>query len=205
MLPGMGMAASAFAEHGMVAAVHDRGLAVDILAVQPDVVTYLEGDIAAELERDIVAPALARHYTRIWLLGVSLGGMGALLYASAHADKLAGIVLLAPFLGTRGTVAELAKSGGLDAWSAANSGATLLEQRLLLWLRGFVSRPPPSPVLYLGYGRADRFAPGHRLLAKNLPAQRVVTDEGGHDWACWLALWERLLDGGPCQRIAWAG
>ncbi len=200
MLPGVGIEAAEFAQHGMVAAVHTLGLAVDIVAVHPDLELYLDGDIAAALHRAIVEPALTQGYTRIWLLGISLGGMGALLYASAHAEQIAGLVLLAPFLGTRGTVAEVAAAGGLAAWSPAGSIATDQEQRMLLWLRDFLRRRPASPALYLGYGSADRFAPGHRILAELLPDVDVVTAEGGHDWDTWLTLWRGVLNRSPFTR-----
>jgi hypothetical protein len=197
MLPGVGIEAAEFAEHGMVAAVHAHGLAVDIAAVHPGLELYLDGDMAAALHRTIVEPALRQGYARIWLLGISLGGMGALLYANAFARHVEGLVLLAPFLGTRGTIAELAKAGGLASWSPARSAATESEQCVLAWLQDFLVRRPACPALYLGYGREDRFAPGHRILAELLPEDYVVTAEGGHDWDTWLALWRLVLDASP--------
>ncbi len=200
MLPGIGIDAEAFAARGMVAAVHGRGLAVDIVAVRPDLELYLDGDIAAALHDAVVAPALARGTTRIWLLGISMGGMGALLYLAAYAAQVEGLVLLAPFLGTKGTVAELAEAGGLAAWPVARSAATALEQRMLVWLRDFLAQPRSRPALYLGYGTEDRFATGHRLLAARLPKDRVLTAAGGHDWATWLMLWQGVLDAAPFSR-----
>lgn len=193
MLPGVGIEASEFADRGMVAAVHERGLPVDVIAARPVLDLYLDGTIDDVLHRRVIAPALAQGYKRLWLLGISLGGMGALLYASAHTAHVEGVVLLAPFLGTQGTVAELAGAGGLASRSVLQS-ATAPEQRMLDWLRDFFARRPASPALYLGYGRRDRFAQGHRLLAEQLPTERIVTTDGGHDWDTWLALWQRALD-----------
>ena len=220
MLPGVGIEAAEFAENGMVAAAHAGSydaladshagaladshagaLAVDIIAVHAELELYLDGEIAPALHRAIVEPALVQGYARIWLLGISLGGMGALLYASAHAAQVEGLILLAPFLGTRGTIAEIAKKGGLAAWSPAGSIATDQEQRMLVWLRDFLLSPPPSPVLYLGYGEDDRFAPGHRLLAGLLPDTNVITAAGGHDWNTWLTLWRGILDTSPFKSI----
>jgi pimeloyl-ACP methyl ester carboxylesterase len=190
MLPGAGIEAEAFAENGMVAAAQAHGEAVDVIAARPELELYLDGGVAAALH-EVVEPALAEG-ERFWLLGISLGGMGALLYAAAHEDRVAGIFLLAPFLGTKGTVAEVAKAGGLAAWREKESAATEAEKRMLVWLRDLPKRPE-SPPVYLGYGRADRFAPGHFLLAAHLPADRVVTADGGHDWQTWAALWQGLL------------
>lgn len=196
MLPGAGIVARDFGEHGMVAAVHERGLAVDIIAAQPAIDLYLDGDVVEALHRAVIEPALAQGYTRIWLLGISLGGMGALLYARRHADKVAGLVLLAPFLGTQGTIAEVEAAGGLASWSPEGSGATARETRLLAWLRDFLARRPAKPLVYLGFGEADRFARAHRMLGALLPADCVMTVAGGHDWESWTELWRRLLDGG---------
>jgi len=197
MLPGAGIAADEFAEHGMVASVHELGLPVDIAAAHPDLGLYLDGGVTAALHRAVVEPALARGFSRIWLLGISLGGMGALLYASAYPDHVEGIVLLAPFLGTKGTTAELVRAGGLSAWSPAGSIATEPEQRLLLWLQGHLARRIEAPVLYLGYGQGDRFADAHRTLATELPADRVLVTPGGHDWPTWAKLWRQLLARAP--------
>jgi pimeloyl-ACP methyl ester carboxylesterase len=197
MLPGVGNDAAAFAANGMVAAVQARGLAVDMIAVQPQLDLYLEGDVAAALHEGIIEPARAQGYARIWLLGISLGGMGALHYTRAHQAGVEGVVLLAPFLGTRGTIAELARAGGLASWPPAGSAATALEQLMLAWLQKFLAQQTDSPKLYLGYGSDDRFAPGHKMLAAALPANRVVTAAGGHDWETWLQLWQLILEQAP--------
>ena len=197
MLPGAGIEASEFADRGMVAAVHQRGLAVDIVAARLDLDLYLDGDVAAALHRAVVEPALAMGYSRLWLLGISLGGMGALLYASHYARGVEGLVLLAPFLGTQGTVAEILASGGITAWSTAGSNATASERRILTWLQEFIALRPTLPALYLGYGCTDRFARGHELLGDHLPEHVIVSRDGGHDWPTWLDLWGRVLDLAP--------
>ena len=57
------------------------------------------------------SPALARGVTTIWLAGISLGGFGALRYAEAHREIVEGLLLLSPFLGSRGLIAEVAAAG----------------------------------------------------------------------------------------------
>jgi pimeloyl-ACP methyl ester carboxylesterase len=193
MLPGAGIEAADFAANGMIAAVHERGLAVDITATRPDQALYLDGGVAAQLHDAIVNPARVAGYKHIWLLGISLGGMGALLYADQYEAHLDGIILLAPFLGTQGMIAEIGQAGGLGAWSPS-AATPAIEGRMLAWLQKYLTRRPLHPKLYLGYGEADRFARGHRLLAAELPAEHVTTDAGGHDWKTWLALWHGLLD-----------
>ncbi len=197
MLPGVGIAATDFATEGMVAAVHARAPSVDMIATRPDLDLYLDGAIAEALHRLIIAPAQAQGYTRIWLLGISLGGMGALMYAAQFPGIVEGLVLLAPFLGTQGTVAELVRAQYLTAWSAAGSAATAPELQVLTWLQHHAARRAQRPALYLGFGRTDRFADGHRLLAESLPADQVFSQPGGHDWETWRGLWSQLLDTDP--------
>ena len=197
MLPGVGIEVGEFAERGLVAAVHERGLPADIVAVRPDVGDYLDNRAAASIHEAVVELALAQGYTRLWLLGISLGGMGALLYASAHAARVEGLVLMAPFLGTQGTIAEIAAAGGLASWSSEGSAATASECQILVWLQELLARPRERPALYLGYGEGDRFSRGHRLLAERMPKERVMIAEGGHDWPTWATLWQRVLDARP--------
>jgi pimeloyl-ACP methyl ester carboxylesterase len=196
MLPGAGIRAAEFAAQGMVEALHAHGLPVDVAVVEPDLALYLEDGVAAALHRHVIEPARAQGYQRIWLLGISLGGMGALLYASAHPAHVEGLVLLAPFLGTRGTMAALAKAGGLGP-ETQSLATTAPEQRLLGWLTAHLARGASAPALYLGYARQDRFAPGHRLLAAHLPPARTAIHDGGHDWPAWSALWRELLTRAP--------
>jgi pimeloyl-ACP methyl ester carboxylesterase len=197
MLPGAGIEGTDFAEHGMTAAVHELGLPADIIIAHPDLGLYLEDGVTEVLHRAVIEPALARGHRHIWLLGISLGGMGALLYASKYQQYIEGIILIAPFLGTRGTTAELARAGGFTDWAATNSTATAPEQHLLLWLQSHLASPAQSPAIYLGYAQQDRFAPAHKLLAQHLPPSRVAITPGGHDWPSWTALWRQLLSLSP--------
>lgn len=205
MLPGVGIEASDFVDRGFVASVHERGLPVDVVAAHLELDLYLDDAVATEIHRAIIEPAQKKGYTRIWFLAISLGGMGALLYARSKMANVEGMVLLAPFLGTRGTIAEVARAGGLAAWSARGSMATPAERRLLLWLKEFMSQPQGSPALYLGYGLRDRFAPGHAMLADLLPRDRAVTADGGHDWETWAKLWREVLDAEPFTKSGGLG
>ncbi|HYP64127.1 MAG TPA: hypothetical protein VEQ16_09575 [Acidocella sp.] len=193
MLPGAGSNAQDFAANAMIAAAHEAAPDIDIIVAAPDIALYLEDGVTEILHRIVVEPALARGITRIWLLGISLGGMGALLYARAYQQHIEGLFLLAPFLGTKGTVAELTRAGGLLRWSPAGSKATIPEQNLLTWLQSRLTADETAPALYLGYAAQDRFSPAHKMLAACLPPQRVAHIEGDHDWPSWRALWRQLL------------
>lgn len=192
MLPGAYSRPGEFIEAGFVDAMRRRGLAADVWIPDAHLRYYEERSVFVRLEEDVLAPARSR-YPRIWIVGISLGGFGALGCAALQADALAGIVLLAPYLGTRTVLQEIAAAGGPAAWrqrviAGGGPAADDMERRNWLWLTA-----PTRPV-YLGYGVEDRFAPQLRALDTVLPAGRITTVPGGHDWPPWLALWNGWLD-----------
>ena len=174
LLPGAYMRAGDFAAHGF-----------DGIPLETGMEPYLDGSIVERLHAAI-APTRP-----VWLAGISLGGMGALLYAKAHPEAVAGLLLLSPFIGTRGTVAEVIQAGGFDSWEPPSGDAATEDHLLLQWLKSCRGRLN----IHLGYGESDRYAASFRLLADLLPAERVMSVAGGHDWATWKILWDRLL---PC-------
>jgi pimeloyl-ACP methyl ester carboxylesterase len=192
MLPGAGIAAEEFAAQGLVAAAQAGGRIVDVIAAEPDQGLYLEGAVAPVLEQSVIAPARAAGYRRLWLLGISLGGMGALSCAAACPEEIEGLILLAPFIGTHGTIAELTRDGGFMDWRPETSAATPPERRILSWLQERLGGAS-GPQIWLGHATNDRFAAGHRLLAAALPETQTVLVEGGHDWAAWRAIFQALM------------
>ena len=195
MLPGAQDRARDLVEQGFVQALRTRGLAVDAVVVDAHFDHYLEHSIVAQLEQDIIAPLRRGGLARIWLMGISLGGTGALSYVREHSGAIEGVILLAPFLGTRGLIAEIARAGGLQRWQPGAIAPQDEERRLLAWLRQYRAGDPVLPRICLGYGTEDRYAPASLMLAQQLPERQVMTIPGGHDWPTWLKLWERWLDG----------
>ena len=49
------------------------------------------------LKEDVINPAKEKGYTKIWLVGISLGGLGSLLYAMEHPSDIEGMLVLAPY------------------------------------------------------------------------------------------------------------
>jgi hypothetical protein len=195
LLPGFGMRAGDFVSHGFIAAAHRHAPTVDILVAEPDLDLYLDGKVAARLA-SLVACHRAAGYARIWMGGISLGCFGALLAASA-CDAIEGLVLLAPFLGTQGLIAEIERAGGFRAWEPGDAAERDPERRLLAWIARCDRAATEKPFIYLGYGVSDRFAAASRLLATVLPPGRTHTLEGAHDWPCWVRLWRSLLAADP--------
>ena len=205
MLPGAYSLPQEFISAGYVPALRERGVAADVVIADAHLGYFNDHSVLRRLREDVVAPARAQGYPRVWLVGISLGGFGALLYASLHgrdpANGVDGVLAVAPYLGSRGLQAEMLAAGGPRSWADANAstaprpveeGANPDDVEWALW--HWLARPPAdAPLVYLGYGAEDRLADGHRLLAGALPPERVSTVPGGHDWPPWLALWQQWL------------
>ncbi|RYF74462.1 MAG: alpha/beta hydrolase, partial [Comamonadaceae bacterium] len=179
--------------------VRERHLAADVMLVDANVSYYYDQTFIERLHSSVIAPQRARGYRSIWLVGISIGGFGALIHELARPGSVDGIVALAPYLGRRPLGAEISKAGGLRVWKSPEGPPPDEEadRKLWPWLQQYAAAPLSTsglPPLYLGYGLSDRFASNHRLLADALPAGHVFTTDGGHDWPQWSALWRKVLD-----------
>src|SRR6476659_4794331 len=76
-LPGRRDRASDFVRHEFVGLAQSRVRGLDCLTVDATLGYYLDGSVAERLQREIIEPARANGYREIWLMGVSMGGLGA--------------------------------------------------------------------------------------------------------------------------------
>ncbi len=74
LLPGAHMTPAEMQAEGLVAAVRQRGLAVDVLVAGASMDYVYDGSLLRRLHDDVIAPYRARGYRRVWLAGISLGG-----------------------------------------------------------------------------------------------------------------------------------
>ncbi len=189
MLPGRGDRAISFQTAGFLDSV--EGSDFDVIAVDAHFGYYKERSLVPRIHEDVVVPAKENGYENIWLLGISMGGMGALLYAEQHPDIVDGIILLAPYLGDPGLAKEIEGAGGLTSWSPEDSSFMDHEVAVWDWLKNSRTEQNPVPV-YLGYGESDRFASNYAALKGELAGLNIVTEEGGHKWTTWSQLWSRI-------------
>jgi pimeloyl-ACP methyl ester carboxylesterase len=192
-LPGRWNRAVQFETAQFVQAVYDAGIQADMVAVEAHYGYYATRTVVTRLREDVIAPARAQGYTQTWLVGVSMGGLGALLYVRAYPEDLTGVVALAPFLGDTDVITEIRAAGGVQHWHPATIAPGDAQRQLWQWLKTSLARPEGSPAIYLGYGQQDRLAPAHHLLASTLPATQVLTTRGGHNWQTWRPLWQAFL------------
>ena len=198
LLPGAYDTPQDFQHQGFVQAVRQRQLPVDLLLLDAHTGYYTAQQITDRLLHEVVAPARAEGYARIWLVGISLGGYGALLFAQQHPQLVDGLFVMAAFLGRRDLPAAIGQAGGLRAWDGQLDGADAHDLALWRWLRERALAPnAPQPPLWIGYGDSDRFVASNRLIAATLPPEHVLVTDGGHTWAPWQRLWGEFLDRHP--------
>ena len=189
-LPGAYNAAEDFVRAGFGAAVSQRGLPLDLEFIDLELRYFGDNHALQELRTEIVLP-LREAGIAVWLAGISLGGSLALEFAAAHSGELAGLCLLAPYLGNRMLIEEIIQAPGLGAWQPGELAETDAERRIWRYIK---NRRMDAAPLYLGFGREDRFSSALQLLAGILPSEWVEVIEGGHDWRTWAMLWENILD-----------
>lgn len=194
LMPGFGDSDTDFDRHGFIAELRARKLSVDTVSANSKVGYYARGMLAERMDTDIMAPN-TRGYEQVWMVGVSMGGMGSLLTTQRH-PEVVGVVLIAPFLGESDLISEILQAGGLAAWKAppkvAVQNGDNYQRDTWRWLQGAVRAP--SPAIYMLSGDRDPGMRAHRLLGSNLPPERVFHDRGDHDWGPWKRLWIDFLD-----------
>ncbi len=190
-LPGALMTPQHMVDAGMFRAVRERGLNLDLQAVNLHALGDSNREALRVLADEVVTPA-RKQYEQVWLTGISRGGQLTLSCLAEHATRVDGVCLLAPYPGNRLTTNRIRKAGGIHAWEPSAVELQDAEFRLWNWLKS----PDFSAPMFLGYGAQDRFADGMQLLVQQLPRATFVDVAGEHDWAAWMPLWRRFLDAG---------
>ncbi len=192
-LPGAGDVGRAFEAEGFVQLVRDSGLSVDLVAADATFAYYGKKAAFDRIRLDVVQPARAKGYAQTWVAGISMGGMGALLFARKEPELVDGVVAFAPYLGDLDLQREIEASGGLVWWSPPAGALHNYQRDLWRWLKELSDGSRRRPSLYLAYGEQDGMSPAHRALEQALPQNRVFHAPGGHEWPVWRALFARFL------------
>jgi len=204
LLPGALDRPEKFDRKGFITLAREMGLNADLMAVDSHLGYFRNRTFPERFREDILAPAQARGYRQIWLVGISLGGFGSLLYTRLDPDAIEGVVAIAPFLGDE-TVREIRAAGGVRQWQPPSENASRQDRppqargredaarELWQFLKGYETPAEESPTLVVAFGTEDRSVTGHRMLAELLPESQVFTAPGGHDWKAWRELWRQVL------------
>ncbi len=196
VLPGRGDDLAGLLRHRVAEQVQRQWSDADVLLTGLTMAYYRDGQAVARLDREIVRPALGR-YRQVWLAGISLGGMGALLYDRAHPGAIHGLLLLSPYLGDAPIRREILAAGGLASWQpgpAQPIGPQTFQRELWRYLKLWREQPRRTATTWLAYGDREDFRAPIELMAPLLPPGHVVMLPGGHDWTLWSAALPILLE-----------
>lgn len=203
LLPGLGDTPAHFDRHGFLDEVKGADAPCDVVVVDAHFGYYREAVLPQRLADEVLSP-LRERYQQVWLVGVSMGGYGALLVTEARPELVDGLVLISPFLGVPSRVRPLVErveaAGGLLQYRGEFAGRTRPRKHFLevepvwSWLS---TRDEAGPRLVLAWGAADGFARLHRAAATALPTEDVLALEGGHEWETFAALWRRVVASAP--------
>ncbi len=197
VLRGMGGSEQSYEKYGFIDAMQQQYPEFDVLVPNAHFGYYRKRTIKERLSIDIIDPAIADGYEEIWLAGVSMGGLGSLLYLRCCEAKIAGVVLLAPYSGRGGLHKDI--NAYLDGeqgppWAGSERSADSIPA---LW-RWMVENKEVlgDGRVWLGYGDEDRLS-GHQLLARLMPDDQVVEVSGGHKVKVFMRMWDEILSRDP--------
>ena len=194
LLPGFGDGPTAFEERGFVAALKRGAPDYDIVAADAHFGYYRTRSLIARLDQDVIGPLRQAGYRELWLVGASMGGHGAVAYARVHPERIAGLLLFAPYMGPREVVQEVQRAGGLcqyrppsryvddqEGFARANFG--FLRERVC---------DKHDLSLWVAVGQSDGLHLADAVLGKALEPARFLTLPGGHGWKVWTPAVERI-------------
>ena len=178
-----------FEEAGFLALVHKYYPTIDCITVYTHASYFRTGNLIERFQKDVLAEYRRQGYKNIILVGVSMGGFGALWLHHFYATDIAGMVVIAPYLGGDflGDIiaSNFRKSLAIDEGDLEFNALAMqmIDQQM----------PSLTNKMLLAYGQQDRYANNIVQFANKLPASSVIASSGGHGWATWTPIWEIIL------------
>jgi len=192
-LPGRRDSFGVYARRGFAEMALEAGVVADFIEADAHFGYYEAQTISRRLEADIVGRAHDHGVQKIWIAGISMGGLGGALYAREHPEGVRGVISISPYLGDE-EPRTVAAAGGLARYRMGPPRAVAdYERELWGWLKRYTEDGAGRPPIYLGIASDDDLAPSQRLLGDALPRGRVFVEKGGHDWKTWTKLWKDVL------------
>jgi Putative esterase len=189
VLPGRADNVEVMSKFGIAEAIQRSWPSAEVLLTSATLDYYLDGGLERRLHEEIILPARKRGVTEIWLVGASLGGMGALLYERAHPGEVQGIVLLAPYLGKTKLLREIAEAGGIHSWNPGIEpqpmSASTYQRELWRYLKSLSLQPERAARIWIAFGDQDRLSKAIPVIAPLLPGDHILERPGAHKWSVW--------------------
>ena len=197
VLPGRGDDLASLQRKDMADTIQTTWPAADVILTGLTMPFYRQGQAAKRLHDEIIAPARGNGHREIWLLGISLGGMGAVLYEREYPGQIDGMLLLSPYLGEKTIQDEVRNAGGLGNWNPGPLqpiGAGTFQRELWRTLKDLSAKPQRARAFWLAYGADEPFRAPIELMSPILPEGQVLMLPGRHDWSLWSPAASVLLE-----------
>ncbi len=193
-LPGRLSSVAEFEREGFFEIARKRWPHARLVAPDLHLGYYKNRSIARRLHDDVIAPARRSGVKNVRLVGVSMGGLGTLIYDIEYPRDVDEVILISPFVGEEDVLKEIAAAGGLKKWQPGSVAENDFSRKLWLGLRRNWLEQGNRPQVLLGCGREDRLAASGRLFAAEFlkpSEQEWIT--GDHDWPTWRPLFASLV------------
>jgi len=197
VLPGRGDGLEGLQRTGIAQAIQAQWPDADVVLSGLAIGYYLQGGAIQRLHDEIVLPARTRGYREIWLVGASLGGLGALMYDGRWPGTVDGLVLLAPYLGEKPLLQEIAAAGGIAKWNPGpvppEVNGDNFQHELWRSLQGWSRDRERARHVWLAYGNQDYLRDTMPSLVALLPPSHVLLRDGRHAWTVWTPATREVL------------
>jgi len=193
LLSGRGAQKTYFDDQQWVEIARQHGLDVDFIAPHAHFGYYLTQSLLTRLHEDVILPAKKKAYQTISIAGISMGGLGSILYSRKYPNEIDRLFLFAPSLGNKDVHDEIRQAGGLSQWQIKDENAHDWNYYIWQRMKEITQDPIAKKKIFLAYGKQDHL-PAHDILAQAIPEQQVITITGGHKDVIFTQLWEMMLE-----------
>lgn len=193
-LPGRWSTVDEFEREGFFRIAAERWPAARLVAADLHLGYYKSRSSARRVHEDIIAPARRSGVKRVRVVGVSMGGLGALIHDLEYPGDIDEIHLLSPFVGEDEVIAEIAAAGGVRQWQGEAESERDFSRKLWRGLKARWLEQGRRPEVKLACGTEDRLAGSNRRFAEDfLKKDEVLWLPGGHDWPAWRELFREMV------------
>lgn len=195
LLRGYGNDINYFDKNGWREKLQQRYPAYSIIVPDLHYGYYKEGIFFKRLYDDVIVPAKQSGIKSIWLVGISMGGLGAILTSEYAMDDIKRLFLIAPYLGNGTIKRQIEKIDRLSKLDGQQDNQSKWQLKLWSHLNERTKAEKTTIPIYIGYGEQDNM-PGLKYLATALPKQQIISVPGGHTDDVFTSVFELMLQRG---------
>ena len=203
-LPGRRDHMDAFERSDFIDILQQSNRAADSIVIDAHMGYYQDGSLPERVYREILVPFYQRGYRHFIMVGISLGGYGALWINSNYGDWISGLVLIAPYLGQPSLIEQIEAKGGVHSWRLQLDHPPGIEEKAWIWIDDMVKPScEENKPLILAVGLEDDFRRATELLAEFHTGSGLFTDNGGHNWKTWRSLWSDITKSQSWEKLGY--